>query len=361
MGSICLEMEAGVQTFTVFESSKPGDFAAGANIASLVEGRDAGCWAAYGRFVFASVRTRCSHLVNPVNDRLLQFRRRTWGFDGAMVYAYQQCDCEGAPIWTTAVKALKSIADTSRVDHLNLYLAGTVPPEDADGKSLHPVMNGRYIALAMPYETRDIINLPESFEEFLKGLGNSNRRHMKARHKEAVEGGLQFEISSDPRALGAEERYALGLNSRPTPYERDLVDAFDVYAMGQPRFYHASLRSASGELLSYTCGFLKADSAVMMYQFNHQDYPKLSLSMTMRAFLIKHWVGTEIKRILFPMGLGGHLAHAATTNPIAQIFFLRRSIPAVAKALLMRMMAPTSDAALMVGTKGFLRAVLLGR
>ena len=318
--------------------------------------RDPDCWAAYGRFLFSAVRTRCSSLIHDAEQGLLYYRRCYCGMDAATVYAFQESCSLSHPLWTTALRALTRIDSTSRVDHLNLYVSGSVPPEDASGNNLHLVADRRYLALALPYETRDILNLPPTFEEFLQGLGHSNRRHLKARHKEALEAGLVFSYSSDPAALGAEERFPLGLASRPTPYPADLIQAFDAVAIAKTNFWHTTLRTPQGELLSYACGFVEGDTAVMLYQFNHQAYPKLSLSMTLRAFLIKHWVGTGIVRILFPMGIGGHLTHAATTNPIAQVFFLRRAALPLAKALFMRLVVPTSDAALMVSTPGFWRA-----
>ncbi len=277
------------------------------------------------------------------------------------MYASQVRGDRHADVWAVANKALETLSKEFRVDTLNLFIAGGVPPADAGGRTLHTVQNGHYIALAMPYDTRDILELGDSFEDFLQTLGRSNRRHLKARNKEAVEAGLRFEISGEPAALGAEERFELALLSRPVPYPRDLVEAFDKVAASKPGFFHASLRTPEGLLLSYCRGFVEADSSMIMYQFNRKDYPKLSLTMTLRSFLVQHWVGTSVKRIVFPMGLAGHLAHAATTNPIAQIFFLRRSPVAVAKALLMSILVPTSDVSKMVHTEGFFMHFLSGK
>ncbi len=191
--------------------------------------------------------------------------------------------------------------------------------------TLHTMLDGRYLALAMPIETHDILELGSGLEDFLAKLGHSNRRHLKARYKDALEAGLKFSISHDPSALGAEERFSLALLSRPMPYARDLVDAFDAIALSKTGFFHASLRSPEGMLLSYCSGFVDADSAVVMYQFNHKDHPRLSLTMTLRSFLIHHWAGTGVKRIVFPMGLAGYLTHAAAMLRIKGFlkYFLR--------------------------------------
>ncbi|MHB8478525.1 MAG: hypothetical protein ACYDBZ_19870 [Steroidobacteraceae bacterium] len=350
----------GVPTASKNQGQGPGHNTVQARPEAEVKGRHPDCWAAYGRFLFASIRARCHNRVVALDDTLVYFRRRHRNIDFATVYAYQECNDCRTNIWTTATRALETLSNRFSVDTLNLHVAGTVPPADADGKTLHTVLHGRYTALAMPHETRDILELGESFEAFLKTLGHSNRRHMKARHKEAVQAGLQFSISSNPAALGAHDRFELALISRPVPYPRDLVDAFDATASSKPGFFHASLRSPDGLLLSYCCGFIEADTSVILYQFNRKDLPKLSLTMTLRSFLIQHWAGTRVNRIVFPMGLAGHLTHAATTNPIARIFFLRRSPVAAAKALLMSILVPTSDASRMVRTKGFLMHFLRG-
>lgn len=331
-----------------------------ADAGAEVEGRHPDCWAAYGRFLFGSIRARCHNRVVPLNDNLFYFRRRHHNVDFSNVYAYQECNDCRTSIWTTAKKALETLSSRFKVDTLTLHVAGTVPPADADGRTLHTVLQGRYTALAMPHETRDILELGGSLEAFMKTLGHSNRRHMKARHKEAVQAGLQFSISSDPAALGADDRFELAKISRPVPYARDLVDAFDATASSKPGFFHASLRHPDGLLLSYCRGFIDADTSVILYQFNRKDLPKLSLTMTLRSFLIQHWAGTRVNRIVFPMGLAGHLTHAATTNAIARIFFLRRTPLAAAKALLMSVLVPTSDASRMVRTHGFLLHFLRG-
>jgi len=317
-------------------------------------------WAAYGRFLFASVRTRSSQFIATSGEDLHFFRRRVRGVDAGVVYAFQECASPETDIWITAVKALETLAGHSRVDQLDVYLAGSVPQEYAGDCTLHSVLGGAYLGMAMPFDTRDILELHDSFEEFLQSLGHSNRRHMKARFKEAIESGLKLEMSTDPLAPGMEQRFALAQASRPVPYPREQVEALDRLTHAQPGFFHAALFSPERELMSYCSGFLERDTAIVMYQFNHIDFPKLALSMTLRAFLIHHWAGTGIKRILFPVGINGHLTHATTTNPIAQVFLMRRSLAGLAKVLLEAVFVPTSDAARMVRSKGFVRRVLAG-
>lgn len=318
-------------------------------------------WAAYGRFIFESVRTRCSRRVEALNEGLLHFRRPFCTFDTSLVYAFQDCASPTDSIWTTATGALQTLCGQARVDHLNVYVAGAIPPEDAAGTTLRAVLDGSYIGIAIPRQTRDILEFPPTFEGFLQTLGHSNRRHMKARQQAALASGIRFEIAPDRSAVAPEERYLLGERSRPFVYTRKRIDSWDAYAMAQPRFFQCTLRSPAGELLSCCTGFMERDTAVMMYQLNHEDYPRLGLSMTLRGFLIRHCTDSGLRRLVLPMGVAGNLEHAATTNPIAQIQFVRRSLPSLTKALLLRLTAPASHCALLVGSPGFAGHFLASR
>lgn len=318
-------------------------------------------WAAYGRFIFAAVHTGCSGDVQILNEHLRYFRRPVCSLNAALVYAFSDCNRRDDSVWTTATRALRMISSRERVDHLNVYLAGEIERETMDRGGLRSVLNGTYIGMAIPSATRDILELGSSYTEFLQSLGHSNRRHMKARQAAALKDGMKFAVCSVESSVSATERYALGTMSRPYVYSRRDIDAWDAYAMAQPRYFQGSLRTSSGELLSCCIGFMEMDSAVIMYQLNHQAYPQLGLSLTFRGFLIEHCTSSGVKRLVLPMGVAGHLSHVATDNPIVQIQFVRRSIPSIAKAILLRLAVPTSHAALLAATPGFRAQAIFGR
>jgi hypothetical protein len=322
--------------------------------------RHADSWAAYGRFIYASVRTHCSRRVEAMGEGLCYFQRPVRQRDASMLYAYQDCGSRDDSVLTTATRALRTLLRSRRVDHLNVYVAGMLPPEDASGRVTHAALDGAYVAVIFPYETHDILEFPPSFEEFLRSMGHSNRRHMKARQEAALKAGMRFLIGSDPSLVSAEERYLLGMRSRPMLYSRETINSWNDYALSQPRSFQCTLRTPAGELMSYCIGFVERDTAVMMYQLNHEGHPQLGLSMTLRGFLIQHLTGSGVRRMVLPMGVAGHLKHAGTTNPVAQVLFVKRSLPALAKALVLRLSIPTSHAALMVATPGFAARMILG-
>jgi hypothetical protein len=318
--------------------------------------RNSDSWAAYGRFVYAAVRTRSSHRVVSLQDGLRLFQRRFLKLDTSTVYAWQKRDAGGSG-WNEVMDAVTTIASRVGFDLLTLYLGGTLP-EGVEGGQLIHLAGGKYVALTVPHDTRDVIELAPRFEDFLQTLSRNNRKNMRARLRQAGDQGLLFGISSDPNELLTDEHFALGLQSRPVPYRRELVEAFEAYSLARPYRYHATLRKQSGDLLSYASGFIEQDTALLFYQFNHNAYPDLGLSMMMRAFLIRHWIESGATRAVFPMGLNGHLSHVAAAYPVIQLTVLRRAPIAVMKALVMRLCVPTSDAALLVKTSRSFRHLL---
>jgi hypothetical protein len=311
-------------------------------------------WAAYGRFIATSVHKGQAHNVHFSADGALRhFRYRTLRLDASLLFAYQDCQSRSDSIWSTASRALRTISSRERVDHLNVFVAGEVHPEDASGRVVRTDLEDEYMGLAFPYSTRDIFEFPDGFESFLSGLGRSNRRHLKARQKKAMDLGLRFELNDQYESISRKERYALGLRSHPMPYAKQVLDAWDGYALAQPGFFQCNFRDPKGTLLSYSTGFFEHDTAVMMYQLNAANEAEFGLSMAFRGCLIEHCAARGIKRLVLPMGVAGNLSHATSTNPIARVLFVRRSLPAVAKALLLRVFVPTSYAAQMVATRRF--------
>lgn len=332
---------------------------AGATLPPGQSARHPDSWAAYGRFIFASVQKRLSRAVRVSEDgSLYHFRRRVLRFDASLLYAYQDCREGKESIWATATRALSTLKNRERVDHLSVFVAGGEPSDESREMPLRTVLGGEFVGLAFPTMTRDILEFPEGFDGFLRSLGHSNRRHLKARQKSAVEAGLSFEMSADYEKVSRSERHALGRCSSPAPYEEEVLDAWDGYALAQPGFFQCSLRDNHGKLLSYSTGFFEQDGAVMMYQLNDVDQSKAGLSMALRGNLIGQCAEQGAKRLVLPMGVGGHLSHAATTNPIAQVLFVRRSLPAMTKALFLRLLVPKSHAAHMVTTPGFVMRVI---
>lgn len=293
-------------------------------------------------------KRRTRHVRVSEDGTLRYFRRRVLHVDASLLYAYQDRQARSDCIWTTATRALRTLSSSERVDHLNVFVPGNLPPDEDSESRLRPVLGGEFVGLAFRYSTHDILEFPHSFEGFLRNLGHSNRRHLKARQKAALESGLRFQLNASYEAVSAAERYRLGARSSPSPYEKQVLDAWDGYALSQPGFFQCNMRIPGGELLSCSTGFFERDTAFMMYQLNDVQQWESGISMALRGCLIQHCAGMGLKRLVLPMGVGGHLSFAATTNPVAQVLFVRRSLVSAIKALLLRLLISKSHAAQMV-------------
>ncbi len=317
--------------------------------------RSPDAWAAYGRFVFESVSQHCSDKVETVTPGLLRFRRLTFHRDLSLVYAFQEAISPDDSAWHISNRALDRLIERESVDHLSVFVAGHEPATACNHPALCNACNGAFVGIANTYLTNEILEFPSTFDEFLMSLGPNNRRHMRGRRNKAERVGLKFEASSDPALVSKDERYRLGVDSRPSPYLPEAIDSWDAYASRQPGFFHCCIRDRGGALLSYSAAIAEADSAVMMYQLNDKSFPDLGLTMMLRGYLIEHCIEKlHLQRIVLPKGISGHLRFAATTNPVTEVFFVRRSLPSFAKAIAMRFARPDSPQAGIVRTPGFL-------
>lgn len=327
----------------------------------LDSSRHPDAWAAYGRFIFFAISMRCAQRVQAIGRTLHFFRRSFLKKDTALVFAFRDRCPRDESHWATAEQALRTISTQCPVDHLNVFVAGTLPPQKTAHAETRVVLDGEFMACSFSYNTNDLLELAPTFDEFLMTLGRSNRRDMRRRRANALKAGLQFEISRDPSSISREECYRLGRFSRPCAFSRETIDAWDALAQSQPGFFHCALRDASGRLLSYCSAFAEADSAILMYQLNDKNFPDLALTMSLRGFMIEHCIEYGLRRMVLPMGISGHLNHAAGTNPVSEVLFVRRSLNSLAKAIVMRIFRPDSPQARMVRAPGFVQWALTGQ
>jgi hypothetical protein len=326
---------------------------------------ESGClpqaWAAYGRFIFFSVSMRRSHCIQTVGRGLHYFRREFLKQDASICMAFQDRDPLDATPWDAAERALRSISAQGPLDHLNVFVEGPCGSELPTHPTLRSLFEGAYIAQSASCETHDVLELAPTYEEFLARLGRHLRRDLRRRRTNALKAGLTFEISRHPHSITRQECYKLGKLSRPCAFSRDTIDAWDSYAQSQPGFFHCALRDSSGKLLSYCTAFAEGDSVVMVYQLNDKNYPDLALTMSLRGFLIEHCIESGLQRLVLPMGISGHLRHAATVQQVTQVLFVRRSPSSIAKAFLIALFRPFSPQARLFKTRGFLAWALTGR
>lgn len=320
-----------------------------------------GSWAAYGRFIFFSISNRCSHNIQSIGCRL-RFSRRTFlKKDISIGFAFRDRSPQDHSLWEAAEQALHSISAQEPLDQLNVFVEGTLPSHSLEQAETRTISGGAYIAQAVSYDAAEVLELSPTFDQFLMQLGRHLRRDVRRRRANAVNAGLRFEITRDPQAILQEERYQLGKICRPRAFSRKAIDRWDLHAQSQPGFFHCALRSASGKLLSYIAAFAEGDSVVMLYQLNDKNFPDLALNMALRGFLIEHCIGLGVRRIIFPMGIAGHLRHAASVSPVTEVVFVRRSWPSVVKAIALGLRRPQTLCGRLVKSPAFFAWALTGK
>lgn len=346
-------------TFSPQENVQTASAVRSASTAPSTSLRSSDAWLAYGRFIFESVSQFRSHQVESVAPGLLSFRRLVYRYDPSFVYAFQEASHPDDSVWHTAQAALERLVDRESIDHLCVIVAGHDSTPANSSPILFRARGQVFIAIANTCHANEIIEFPATFEEFLMNLGPNNRRHMRGRRKKAEQMGLRFEISSDRALISPEERYRLGANSRPCSYQPLVLDSWDTFAHRHPGFLNCCIRDQDGALVSYCSAIVEGDSAVMMYQLNDKSHPDLGLTMMLRGFLIENLIDQlHLSRIVLPMGISGHLKHAATTNSYTEVFFMRRSLSSYAKAIAMRISRPGSHQASVICALGFLGTLL---
>lgn len=324
-------------------------------------GSQPGSWAAYGRFIFFTISNRCSHSIQSIGRNLCFSRRTFLRKDLSVGFAFRNRSAQDLSIWESAEQTLRSISTQNPLDHLNVFIEGSLPAVDLEQPVTRTILGGTYIAQAVSCDTAEILDLAPTFDQFLAQLGRHLRRDVRRRRANALDAGLKFEISSDPGVITRAECYKLGRVCRPRAFSRKAIKRWDAHAQSQPGFFHCALRSASGRLLSYIAAFTEGDSVVMMYQLNDKNFPDLALNMALRGFLIERCIEFGIRRIIFPMGIAGHLHHAASINQVTEVVFVRRSVLSVVKALILGWRRPQTLSGRLVKTPGFLTWALTGK
>jgi hypothetical protein len=318
-------------------------------------------WAAYGRFIFFSISNRCSHNIQSIGLSL-RFSRRTFLKQSLSIgFAFRDRSPQDRSLWEAAEQALRIISAREPLDHLNVFIEGELPSSTPDQPETRTILGGAYIAQAVSHDAAEVLELAPTFDQFLMQLGRHLRRDVRRRRANALKAGLRFEISRNPYAIKRTECYQLGRICRPSSFSRRSIDRWDLHAQSQPGFFHCALRSPTGKLLSYIAAFTEGDSVVMMYQLNDKNFPDLALNMALRGFLIERCIEFGLRRIIFPMGIAGHLRHAATVSPVTEVVFVRRSLSSVVKAIVLGWRRPQTLRGRLVKTREFFTWALTGK
>lgn len=275
--------------------------------------------------------------------QIYHFRRAFFGLPSPItsVLIERRPTAETSDLWRAADAAVATFADRPPPDIIKLFIAEPASPLHAVGPDLKQTIAGAYCGVFFPRPLAETIELPRNYETFLRNLGNHTRRDMRRFRRKAEGAGVVFEFRMAVTA-GAADRHALGHASRPKRFSGRLVDAYDTFIAAQDRGFHATLRAASGELLSCCGGFRSDNSTFLLYQLNHRAYPKAALSLTNRSYLIERLIEDGMRELILPGGIVGLLSPACQVRHGGELILIRRSPAAMAKALTISLARPSS-------------------
>ncbi|GAC1478241.1 MAG: hypothetical protein NVS2B11_01680 [Acetobacteraceae bacterium] len=217
----------------------------------------------------------------------------------------------------------------------------TASPSDAAPQTLR---TRHWTIVRRPTRARELLRLTASYDDMLAGLGRHTRRNIRAARKRAAADGLRFDVSADAALISPASRSTLARRTEPCGMPLPLVLGLEAYADRTGRPFRAALRGPDGAVVSYVCGYF-GDPAVayLLYQLNDPAANHLSPSLLHRSFLIEWLVQLSCPELVFVHGCSGILFHACVRQPLEDLFLVRRSPTACARAAAIGMLKPESS------------------
>lgn len=276
-------------------------------------------------------------LIRAGNLQLTCFRRRALGLRYPLMCVLAEQDPAFGPLDPATVprSVLADVPHAEELGILKIFLAG-------ECASL--VAPPGYLAAFAREEDPEVLELAPDYESFLATLGKHTRRQMRQLRRKAARAGVRFVFGS-VQPFGFGERLELGKRARPERFSAAQVIRYERFLSAQPRNYAAGLYSATGELLSYSSGLISESSAILRYQMNDRRYPKASLSLTMRAYLLEALIENGFSELIIPGGVAGVLQHFCRHRAGGELVLIRRNFSARCLAWAARIWSPSSSVA----------------
>ncbi len=286
--------------------------------------------AAFGKFCLNAA----NHPLPPYVERrrrrrwrLFFVRRKLLGLTSPLLNALIEVDTTDTHnVWTAAEMAVNELAP-QRAKLIKLFTAGAPPEIEPGAARVRGPDIGRFRTVFVRADAREALTLPPSYDQLLSRLGRHTRRDMRRLRRHAAARGIEFAMQSTPGAA-ASERASLRAFTRPAIYSALEIAAYDRFLAAQDHCFYASLRHADGSLVSCAAGFVDGETAYLLYQLNHRGYPKWSLSLTNRAFLLEWLIATGVRELVLPGGSSGLLRYACELRRTGEIVLVERSMTA---------------------------------
>jgi hypothetical protein len=232
-----------------------------------------------------------------------------------------------------AEAALNAARQTGAVDIMVLQIAhGARPGKPPRG--FQQAMGGDYLAIERGLTRRETLPIGDDYASFLQSLGHDTRRNAHRYRRKAEAAGLSFRFAwGPPPPDEADRRYRLGAATRPIQKSRRRIDAHDRFIAARARPYQAWLEKPDGEPASFATGFVTGDGGYLVYQLNDPAFAAISLSMTLRTYVIEALSAAGVRALIFPNGCGGLLGNACEVRRGTAIVAIRSSAGGLIKTL----------------------------
>jgi hypothetical protein len=230
------------------------------------------------------------------------------------------------------------VSDAAPADLATYRIAGPAGIDLADRTCVVRARQTTSVTVAL--DTQEVLALGPSFDAFVESLGRSTRRNHRACRRVAAEAAIRFGWSTEGPATDPQELKQLCRCNMPTPSSARHISRMHRFISGKPRCFHATMRSAGGQLISAAGGFLEGDLALLLYQYNHSGYRALNPSLMMRSFMIERLCDEAIRRLAFVGKCSGLLLHACEPALAAEMLIMRNSVRSRLKKLACRIGKP---------------------
>ena len=207
---------------------------------------------------------------------------------------------------------------------LKLYLNLREYSEQIGRKSVWTIAGKKYWVVLSYFDRRGLLHLDKNYELFLSKLGKRSRRNLRNVRRQAVQSGITYQMEQAPLRPSL-ERLALGKQAHHTTVSSKEITALDRLIGKEGQSFHSNLRLRSGEIISCCSGFIRDETAFVIYQLNHRKYLQHEPSLMNRAFLIENFIQSGIENVNFVYGCAGILHHACTEDSGTNIWVIRRS------------------------------------
>ncbi len=170
------------------------------------------------------------------------------------------------------------------------------------------------------------LRLPFKYDHFLESLGSQTRRNFRYYRRRFEASGGEYVDRLERHQL---EQACSDLRTRSRIECRDsgIARALRMLSIAE-RPLAVGLRQQDGPWMSVLAGWIEEDRVVIFLQINRDaEYPKLSLSLVMRAFLVESLIASGVREILFWAGTGGPLGRYADEIPTAFVYLDRPALP----------------------------------